>query len=418
MEAFRICGGKRLNGSLVVPTAKNAILPILAASIISNGMVVIEKCSKFSDIINMTEILDHIGAKNTFDGDTLHIQAQLTDKNYIGEEFTKKVRSSIFMLGPLLTKFRKATVAYPGGCNIGNRPIDLHLKGLRSLNVKIEEKHGYIYCDGTNMKAGEIHLDFPSVGATENLMLASVMLKGKTTIYNSAKEPEITDLQNFLNAMGCKVSGGGTSTIVVQGVKNVKGCVYRPISDRIITGTYMIACAMTGGKCAFSNTNREHNLALIDKLKQAGVKVSVKNNTIVVNANGKPKSIANIETLPYPGFPTDLQSQILTLQTISKGTSVITENLFETRFKIVDQLTKMGADITIKNRMAIVKGVPKLYGASVVANDLRGGAGLAIAGLSADGYTIVEDVEHIDRGYQNMENDLAMLGADIKRIKL
>lgn len=418
MDAFRICGGRRLNGSLVVPTAKNAILPILAASIISNGLVVIERCSKFSDIINMTEILNHIGAKNAFDGDNLHIQAQLTDKNYIGEEFTKKVRSSIFMLGPLLTKFRTATVAYPGGCNIGNRPIDLHLKGLRSLNVKIEEKHGYIHCDGTNMKAGEIHLDFPSVGATENLMLASVMLKGKTTIYNSAKEPEITDLQNFLNAMGCKVSGGGTSTIVVQGVKNVKGCVYRPISDRIITGTYMIACAMTGGKCMFSNTNKEHNLAIVTKLRQAGIKVAVKGDCINISCNARPKSIENIETMPYPGFPTDLQSQILTLQTISRGTSVITENLFETRFKIVDQLAKMGADITIKNRMAIVKGVPKIYGASVVAHDLRGGAGLTIAGLAAEGYTIVEDVEHIDRGYEHMENDLKMLGADITRIVL
>ncbi len=418
MEAFRICGGRKLNGSLEIPTAKNAILPILAGSIMSGGLVVVKDCSKFSDIINMTEILDYIGAKNIFDGRDLHIQAQLADKNYIGEEYTKKVRSSIFMLGPLLAKFRKATVAYPGGCNIGNRPIDLHLKGLRALNVKIDERHGYIYCDGNNMKSGEIHLDFPSVGATENLMMASVMLRGKTTIYNAAKEPEISDLQNFLNAMGAKISGGGTSTIVVQGVKHLKGCVYRPISDRIITGTYMIACAMVGGKCAFENVEKEHNLAIIDKLKQSGVKISYKKRILMVSSNGKPKSIENIETMPYPGFPTDLQSQILTLQTISRGTSVITENLFETRFKIVDQLTKMGADITIKNRMAIVKGVQKLYGATVSAFDLRGGAGLAIAGLAAEGYTTVEDVYHIDRGYECMESDLQQLGADIKRIIL
>ena len=416
MEAFRICGGRKLNGSVEIPTAKNAILPILAGSIMSGGLVVVKNCSKFSDIINMTEILNYIGAKNRFDDRDLHIQAQLADKYYVSEEYTKKVRSSIFMLGPLLAKFRKATVAYPGGCNIGNRPIDLHLKGLRDLNVKIEEKHGYIHCDGTNMKSGEIHLDFPSVGATENLMMASVMLRGKTTIYNAAKEPEITDLQNFLNSMGAKISGGGTSTIVVQGVKVLKGCVYRPISDRIITGTYMIACAMTGGKCAFTNVEKEHNLALIDKLKQAGIKSTYKNNTIVVSSNGKPKSIASIETLPYPGFATDLQSQMLTLQTISRGTSVITENLFETRFKIVDQLTKMGADITIKNRMAIVKGVSKLYGATVSAFDLRGGAGLTLAGLCAEGYTTVEDVYHIDRGYENMEGHLLQLGADIKRI--
>lgn len=416
MEAFRICGGKKLNGSLEIPTAKNAILPILAGSIMSGGLVVVKDCSKFSDIINMTEILDYIGAKNIFDGRDLHIQAQLVDKYCVGEEYTKKVRSSIFMLGPLLAKFKKATVAYPGGCNIGNRPIDLHLKGLRTLNVKIEERHGYIYCDGSNMRAGEIHLDFPSVGATENLMMASVMLRGKTTIYNAAKEPEICDLQNFLNAMGCKISGGGTSTIVVQGVKNLKGCVYKPISDRIITGTYMIACAMVGGKCSFTNVDKEHNLAIINKLKQAGVKVTYKNKTLFVSSNGKPKSIESIETLPYPGFPTDLQSQILTLQTISKGTSVITENLFETRFKIVDQLAKMGADITIKNQMAIVKGVQKLYGATVSAFDLRGGAGLTIAGLSAEGYTTVEDVHHIDRGYECMEKDLEKLGADIKRI--
>lgn len=415
METLYIKGGRNLSGELNVVSAKNALLPILAGSIISGKQVIIYNVAKFSDVMMMVQILDSLGCDTMFDEDKLIINSASADKFTLKDEFTKKVRSSIFMLGPLLSRFRKTKVSYPGGCNIGNRPIDLHIKGLKCLNVKIEEKHGYIYCDGKDMRAGEVHLDFPSVGATENIMMASVTLPGVTTIYNSAKEPEIEDLQNFLNSMGCKIRGAGGSTITIEGVSNFRESVYTPISDRIVTGTYMIACAMCGGNIRLNNVRREHNMALINKLKHCGVEVGYDKSSIEIYSHGRLESIPTIETQPYPGFPTDLQNQILALQTISKGTSVVIENLYESRFKIVNELTRMGASITIKDRMAIISGVERLYGANVVASDLRGGAGLVLAGLTADGYTTVEDVYHIDRGYLSIEEDLCKLNAEIKR---
>lgn len=415
METLYIKGGRKLRGDVDIVSAKNALLPILAGSIISGKQVIIHNVARFSDVMMMVQILDSLGCETQFDGNDLIINSAYADKFTLKDEFTKKVRSSIFMLGPLLSRFRKTKVSYPGGCNIGNRPIDLHIKGLKCLNVKIEEKHGYIYCDGKDMRAGEVHLDFPSVGATENIMMASVTLPGVTTIYNSAKEPEIEDLQNFLNSMGCKIKGAGGSTITIEGVKDFFDSEYTPISDRIVTGTYMIACAMCGGDIRLNNANKEHNMALINKLRHCGVDINCGKNYIEVSSYGRLDSIPTIETQPYPGFPTDLQNQILAMQTISKGTSVVIENLYESRFKIVNELTRMGASITIKDRMAIISGVEKLYGASVVASDLRGGAGLVLAGLTADGYTTVEDVYHIDRGYLSIEEDLCKLNAEIKR---
>lgn len=415
MAILYIEGGEKLNGECRVSTAKNSILPILAGSIMCAEPLMIKNCTLYSDTWHMLKILESVGAKIKIVGNDVCIDGENIENYYIDEIYTKKIRSSIFMLGPLLSRFRWAKVSYPGGCNIGLRPIDLHLKGLRALNVKIAERHGFIYCDGTNMKAGEIHLDFPSVGATENLIMASVFLKGDTTIYNVAKEPEIVDLANFLNSMGARIVGAGTSEIVVSGVDKLYGVQHTPISDRIVAGTYMIACAMAGGKICLKNVVAEHNFSLISKLKQAGIKVSVGNDSVVVTAKARAKSVPIIETMPYPGFATDLQSQILTLQTVSRGTSVICENLFETRYKICTELIKMGADITLKDKTAIVKGVPKLYGASVVASDLRGGAGLVLAGLSASGYTTVHDIQHIDRGYYEIEQDLTSLGAKIIR---
>lgn len=415
MDILHIEGGEKLYGECEISSAKNSLLPILAGSIMCNGTVVINKCAYYTDVDYMIKILASLGAE-VEKSDALYLNLRDANKFFVDEIYTKKVRSSIFMLGPLLSRFKQAKVAYPGGCNIGVRPIDLHLKGLRELNVKIEEKHGYIVCDGKNMKAGNIHLDFPSVGATENLVMASVLLKGRTTINNAAREPEIVDLQNFLNAMGARVGGAGTATIVVEGVEKLKSVVYTPIPDRIITGTYVLACAIAGGNVYLKNTNFEHNTALFSKLKQVGLKLSYKNGTLKVSCSGKLKSIPKIETQPYPGFATDLQSQVLALQSVSRGTSVICENLFETRYKMCNELIKMGADITLKDKMAIVKGVPKLYGANVVACDLRGGAGLVLAGLCADGYTTIEEAKHIDRGYYKIENDLSKLGARITRM--
>lgn len=416
MDCLHIEGGEKLFGECEITSAKNSLLPILAGSIMCDGCVIINNCAFYTDVDYMIKILSSLGVKSEVVEDDLILDSHDADKFFVCEIFTKKVRSSIFMLGPLLSRFKMAKVAYPGGCNIGIRPIDLHLKGLRELGVKIEEKHGYIFCDGRNMRAGTIHLDFPSVGATENFMMASVMLKGKTTIMNVAKEPEIVDLQNFLNKMGASISGAGTSTIEVVGVERLSSVKYRPIPDRIITGTYIIAGAMASGDIWLKNTIMEHNMSLISNLKQAGLRISNKAGVMRVTCSSRLKSIPQIDTMPYPGFPTDLQSQILTLQAVSRGTSVISENLFETRFKICSELTKMGADITLKDKTAIVKGVPKLYGANVIASDLRGGAGLVVAGLQADGYTTIEDVGHIDRGYYKIENDLAKLGAKIERI--
>ena len=416
MNALYINGGRELYGELDIVTAKNALLPILAGSILSDNYVTINSVAKFTDVVYMLRILESLGCEISEFDDRVIINSGIADKYIVKEEFTKKVRSSIFMLGPLLGKFGRARVAYPGGCNIGNRPIDLHIKGLKSLNVKIEEKHGYIFCDGKNMRAGEVHLDFPSVGATENLIMASVKLKGTTTIYNCAREPEIVDLQNFINAMGGRVFGAGSSTIIIEGVEHLQECEYTPIKDRIVAGTYMIATAMCGGDVVLKGAIKEHNHALLNKLHSSGVDIKFHGDSVRVISKSRPRSIVTIDTQPYPGFPTDLQNQILSMQTISRGTSVVIENLYESRFKICNELQRMGADITIKDRMAIIKGVSRLYGANVVATDLRGGAGLVLAGLTADGYTTVEDVYHIDRGYLSIEEDLCKLNAEIKRI--
>ena len=417
MEAFYVKGGKQLNGNLTIGSAKNACLPILAGAIVCDEDLIIENCSYYSDIDNMINILASLGCETKKDNDNLYINSKFANSHIILEEYTKKVRSSVFMLGSLLTKFKHAHIAYPGGCNIGTRPIDLHLKGLRALGVKIVERHGFIDCDGENMKSGVVHLDFPSVGATENIMMACVKLNGTSVIYNAAKEPEIVDLQNFINSMGGKISGAGTSTIKIKGVKHLKHTTYKPIADRIVTGTYLIACAMTGGKIKLNNVNAEHNMALIYKLKQCGCDINCGEDTIEIESSGNLKSCA-IETQPYPGFPTDLQNQMLSMLTICNGTGIVVENLFETRFKIYGELTKMGADITVRDRTALINGVNNLYGATVSASDLRGGAALVLAGLVAKGYTTIEDVHHIDRGYKNIEEDLSCLGAEICRINI
>lgn len=319
------------------------------------------------------------------------------------------------MLGPLVSKFGYAKIAYPGGCDIGLRPIDIHLKGLKELGVKIVEKHGYILCDGKDMKGANINLDYPSVGATENLMMAAVLTKGTTKITNSAKEPEIVDLQNFLNVMGAKISGAGTDTITIEGVKSLGGAVYTPIPDRIICGTVLIACAMCGGKVTIKNCILEHFVSLAHKLQKSGCKLYINNDKITLESSGKLKSVGLIETLPYPGFPTDLQAQMLAMQTISEGYTIIKENLFETRFKFASELKKMGANIKVNGQTAFVCGTKKLQGADVYASDLRGGAALVLAGLCAEGYTTVHNIYHIDRGYENLEKLFSALGAKIQR---
>ena len=418
MEKLHIKGGNKLYGTVKIGCAKNAYLPILAGAILCEGKVKLNNYPFYKDILNMTNILENLGAEKTLNDGCIELDmANLT--NYeIPSNLSMLTRSSIFSLGAILGRFKKAKVAYPGGCDIGTRPIDLHLKGLRALNVKLIDKRGYITCDGSNMKGGIVHLDFPSVGATENIMMAGVLTKGETKIINGAKEPEIEDLQNFLNKAGAKIKGAGTNIITIKGVEKLNSVEYTPISDRIITGTYIIACGICGGEIILENANFNHLEALTDKLDKNCYKIWSKNNSIIINSKGKHNAITKIETMPYPGFPTDLQPQIVAMLSTCKGTSVVVENLFETRYKYTNELIKMGADIIIKERNAIIKGVENLYGAEVYATDLRGGAGLVLAGLMADGYTTVGNVSQIERGYENFEQTLADLGADIKRISV
>ncbi len=417
MDKIVVKGGNSLIGELEISSAKNSYLPILAGSILCSGEVVLHKYPKYDDVINMIEILENLGGKSQVQDSSLILDMKNLSGYEIPRELASLTRSSIFSLGSILGRFKFAKVAYPGGCEIGARPIDLHIKGLEALNVKVVDRRGYLTCDGKNMRGGDVHLDFPSVGATENVMMAGVLSKGKTRIFNAAKEPEIVDLQNFLNKAGAKIKGAGTTTITIEGVEKLGSVEYTPIPDRIIAGTYIIATAMCGGDVMLTNAKSEHLQALISKLDNNCCKISVKGDKIRVISNGRHKSINKIETMPYPGFPTDLQPQIMALETISDGTCVIVENLFETRFKHVGELVKMGAQILVEGRSAVIKGVEKLYGAEVTATDLRGGAGLVLAGLVADGYTTISNIGQIKRGYESIESDLKKLGADIKKVE-
>ena len=417
MEKLIIYGGKKLSGKLEIKSAKNAVLPIMAASILCKGKVILKNIPKLTDIYNMCKLLRHLGCTVKRKKDMLIIDSSTISKFELPCNLSNKLRASIFLLGPLLALFKNAKLSYPGGCNIGNRPIDIHLSNLEKLGVNVNEQHGFLSFDATNITSNELRLRFPSVGATENLMMASVFCKGKTIINNCAKEPEIIDLQNFLNAMGADIEGAGTCKIVIRGVENLNGITYTPIFDRIVAGTYMIATMICGGNVELSNVKSEYLSSLIDIFQSNDCQIECYDDKIIMQCKGRLNCVPYIETNPYPEFPTDLQAQLMALQTISKGTSVIVENLFETRFKHVPQLTRMGADITIKNNYAIVCGREELSGAEVFATDLRAGASLVLAGLKAKGYTTINDIYHIDRGYDHIEKDLQKLGADIKRVK-
>jgi len=417
MDKFIIKGGNSLSGVVDVPCAKNSYLAILASCVLCSGEVLLHDCPSFEDINNMIKILVELGCKVEKKDKDIYIDCRNINNYIIPENLAKKIRSSVFLLGPLLSRLKKASVTYPGGCDIGSRPIDLHLKGLKTLNATITESFGYIHCEANALKGDKVHLDYPSVGATENIMMAAVLAKGTTKIYNSAKEPEIIDLQNFINKMGGKISGAGSGTITVIGVNKLHSVEYTPIADRIVAGTYLLAGATCGGDITVKNVVLEHIYSIIPKLKDSGCTIKVKNDSIRLISSGNLKSFVSIETLPYPGFPTDLQPQALVLQTISNGTCIITENLFETRFKHVPELVKMGANIICKNQTAIVTGVKSLYGAEINCSDLRAGAALTIAGMVAKGQTVLNDVHNIDRGYENLELAFNKLGADIVRQK-
>lgn len=418
MNALQIRGGRRLAGEWTVHSAKNAALPIMAASILTDETTLLEACPQLSDIGYMGDILKTLGCGvRRLDGG-LEIDPQGLNCHEMPDALAKKIRSSIFLLGPILARFHKATVTFPGGCEIGMRPIDLHLSGLRQLGVEIHEEGGVIHCDGHDMRAGTVHFDYPSVGATENVMMAAVMLRGRTLLHNAAREPEIVDLQNMLCRMGARISGAGTQTIAVEGVSRLHGVDYRPMPDRIVAGTLLAAAAATGGSIRLENVPCRDMYAIFSKLREMGCVIGEKDTAVTLHAPERLTAFQQLQTQPHPGFPTDMQVQMLALATLAKGTSVVVENVFENRFTHAGDLNRMGANVMVNGRTAVVQGVEALYGARVTARDLRGGAALAIAGLRARGETLVEHAELIDRGYERLEDMLFALGADIRRVSV
>jgi UDP-N-acetylglucosamine 1-carboxyvinyltransferase len=415
LEKLVIEGGKPLSGSIRIHGAKNAALPILAASIMVDGENVIDNVPNLLDIQVMLKILRAIGCQAEHQEEKVILETSSIHSSHIPEELMRQMRSSIFLMGPLLARFGRVQVYQPGGCAIGARKIDLHLRGLQALGATIEESTNTIVCRAEQLKGAEISLDFPSVGATENIMMAAAMAEGITTISNAAREPEIQDLQNFLNAMGAKILGAGTDTITIEGVPRLTKCQYRIIPDRIVAGTLMVAAAATRGDIQLKDVNPNHLTSIIHLLKRTGVQIAISDDIININCTMRPRSVDRVVTSPYPAFPTDLQSQIMVLLSMADGVSIIKETIFEGRFKHVDELSRMGADIRVDLNSAFIRGVPRLYGATVEATDLRAGAALVIAGLAATGTTMVEQVHHIDRGYHQIENIFQHLGAKIER---
>lgn len=415
MSSLIVAGGVPLSGSCRISGAKNAALPILAACMLLDRPVWLTDCPRLADVDNMLRILRTLGCHTAYEGERLLVDASKAHNHMLPEQLTKALRSSVFLLGPMLARLRRAVVAYPGGCEIGQRPIDLHLQGLRQLNARIHEEGGSIRCEGDRLIGADIHLDYPSVGATENIMMAAVAAEGETIIRNAAREPEIMALQEFLCATGFSVSGAGSSNIRIQGGGTPRSVTFKIMPDRIVAGTLLAAAAITGGAIRLTNVVPDHMTGILAKLKESGCAIKAETETLSIQAPERLREIKLIETLPHPGFPTDMQAQIFAVCTVAKGTSVIVENVFENRFKHALELGKIGADCTVRGRMAIIRGVESLRGARMNACDLRGGAALTIAALAAKGESVVQNAEYIDRGYECFEKTLCALGAQVVR---
>lgn len=420
MEKIVVKGVKELKGEVDISCAKNSILPIIAATILCPEPVVIENTPQLEDVKVICKLLSELNCDVNISN--LNNELTINTKNIkeidANAELMRKMRASFFIMGPMLARFGYCKLSLPGGCNIGSRPIDLHLKGFKLLGANVIIGHGFVEVRAKKITGNRIYLDFPSVGATENIMMASVFAEGTTIIENAAEEPEIWDLAQFLNKMGAKIEGAGFGKITIHGVRGLKGTHYRPIYDRIEAGTFMIAAAITNSKIKVNGVNEDHLRPVIEKLKECGVKFTHNsNNSIMVDGRGTKKPL-DIKTLPYPGFPTDMQAQMMSLLSIIEGVSIITETVFENRFMHVAELQRMGANIKIDGRTAIIEGTPKLTGCVVKATDLRAGAAMILSGLIADGETEVSDVYHIDRGYVGIENKFRNLGADIYRVSI
>ncbi|WP_338114480.1 UDP-N-acetylglucosamine 1-carboxyvinyltransferase [Tissierella carlieri] len=413
MEKYIINGGNRLTGEISISGAKNAVLPILAATVIGGNKSIISNIPNLRDVEIMKEILIALGCDVDGTGSTMVIDSKPLNQIIVPEELVREMRSSIIFMGAMLARTGEVIISYPGGCEIGPRPIDLHLKALRNMGAEIEESHGHLYCKAEGLKGADIQLDYPSVGATENIILAGVTAEGTTIIRNAAREPEIIDLQNYLNKSGARISGAGTSVITIEGVKDLRDVTHSIISDRIVTGTIMTAAAITGGDIIINNVIVDHVIGIIAKMKEAGVMIYSNGTSMKVTGPRRINPIEMLQTLPYPGFPTDMQAQMMALLSIANGTSIISETVFENRFKHAEELTRMGANIKTFGRVAVISGVKELTGAKTTAKDLRGGAALTLAGLVARGTTEVYNIHHIERGYEDLHLMLQKLGADI-----
>ena len=416
MDKIIVEGGHSLKGQVRISGAKNAALPILVSSLLTEGSNTYSNVPRLQDIESIKALLSNLGARAEAHGDTVHIDTGRILSYEAPYDLVRKMRASILVLGPMLARLQKAVVSLPGGCAIGARPINLHLKGLAQLGAEIQLKHGYVLAEAKKLKGADIYFDTVTVTGTENLMMAAVLAEGTTVLRNAAREPEVVALAEVLNKMGADIQGAGTAVITIHGVTALKPVSVRIIPDRIETGTFMIAAALTHGDVTLVDCNPEHVSASIHKLRRAGVKIRTEENAIHVHGNDEIVSV-DVETQPYPGFPTDMQAQFMVLMCVANGTSMITETIFENRFIHVSELERMGADIKISGHTAMVKGVPGLSAAPVMATDLRASASLVLAGLVADGQTVVNRVYHLDRGYETIEKKFSQLGAAIKRIK-
>lgn len=419
LDKIIVTGGRKLSGEVRISGAKNSVLPIIVATLLAEGRCVLEDVPRLADVQIIKDVLESLGADITFTDNTMEVDGAPVNKVQAPIEYIKKMRASVLIMGPLLARFGRAVLSLPGGCAIGARPIDLHLKGLEVLGASIQIRDDEVVAEvpGGRLKGDRIFLRVPSVGATENLMMAASLAEGVTVIENAAEEPEIVDLANFLNAMGADVRGAGTGVIRITGVEHLHGANHTIIPDRIEAGSYLLAGAITGSTVRVTNCIADHLRPVLDKIVESGATIEVDEvaNTVTVHGAEHIHPV-DVKTLPYPGFPTDMQSQFMAYMTVADGTCQFTETIFENRFMHVDELRKMGANIQVEGRNAFITGVPKLHGAAVRATDLRAGAALIIAGLAAEGETTVSDLYHLDRGYEDLIGKFQSLGADIRRI--
>lgn len=412
MLSYIVEGGRKLEGVVNISGSKNASLPIIAGSILSGKITKLYNVPNIHDTQITLKILKLLGCKVRKNHDKIEINTKGMNQKKIPEDLMSQMRSTVIMAGAIIGRFKEAIFSYPGGCEIGARPIDLHLSAFKKLGINIEENAGFIHCKCDKIVGADIDLDFPSVGATENIILATVLSEGVTTITNAAMEPEIEDLIKFLNRMGAKIEGAGTNIIKITGVKVLKNVSYKVMPDRIEAGTFLCAAAITGGNIELNNAQPEHITPIVSKLQEAGCKINIENNKIKIDAPKKLKSV-DIKTMPYPGFPTDMQSIYGSILSIAKGTSVIIENIFENRYKYIYELQKMGAKAQVEGKIAVIKGIKKFKASQVNSTDLRGGAALVLAALNAKGQTKINNIEYIQRGYENFEDKLQNLGAKI-----